>query len=82
MLGDTLVNGVCRRYSRLVERVHIHKELKVSYRQDKAEPPRRQSYIDRVGLDWLVYLLTIVRFMQRRDYIEEGIVLRLRLPLT
>ncbi len=27
-------------------------------------------------------LLTIVRFMQQRDCIEEGIVLRLRLPLT
>jgi hypothetical protein len=27
-------------------------------------------------------LLTIVGFMQKRDCIEEGVILRLRLPLT
>jgi hypothetical protein len=36
-------------YSRVVERVRLHKELKVSYRQDKAKPPRQQSYVDRAG---------------------------------
>lgn len=40
-------------YSRVVERVRLHKELKVSYRQDKAEPPRQQSYVDRAGLELL-----------------------------
>jgi hypothetical protein len=34
--------------------VRLHKEVKVSYRQDKAEPPRWQSYVDGVGLKWLV----------------------------
>lgn len=57
----TLVTGVCRWYSRVVERVRLHEEPKVSYKEDKAEPPR-QSYVDRVGLGWLVYLLTIARF--------------------
>jgi hypothetical protein len=36
------------------ERVRLHKELKVSYRKDKAEPPRQQSYVDQVGLERLV----------------------------
>jgi hypothetical protein len=48
------MTGVCRWYSRVVERVRLHKELKVSYRQGKAEPPRQQSYVDRVGLERLV----------------------------
>lgn len=43
------------------------------------ESAQRQSYVNGVGLEWLV---TVARFMQRRDCIEEGILLRLRLPLT
>ena len=75
------MTGVCRWYSRVVERVRLHKELKVSYRQDKAEPPRQQSYVDRVGLERLVPD-DHSQVLAQRDCIEEGIVLRLRLPLT
>jgi hypothetical protein len=82
MLRGTLVTGVRRLYSRVVASVRLHKELKASYRQDKAEPAQRQSYVDGVSLEWLVCLLAVARFMQRRDCIEEGILLRLRLPLT
>jgi hypothetical protein len=48
------LNGVCLWYSRVGERVRLHKELKVLYRQGKAEPPRQQSYVDRVRLERLV----------------------------
>jgi hypothetical protein len=54
MLKGTLITSVCRQYSRIVERVRLHKGVKVSYRQDKAEPPRWQSYVDGVGLKRLV----------------------------
>jgi hypothetical protein len=50
MLRGTLVTGVHRLYSRVVARVRLYKELKVSYRQDKAEPAYRQSYVDGVSL--------------------------------
>jgi hypothetical protein len=75
------VNRVCRWCSRVVERVRLHKELKVSYRQDKAEPPRRQNYVDRVGLERLVPD-DHSQVHAQQDCIEEGIVLRLKLPLT
>jgi hypothetical protein len=54
MLRGTLMTSVCRQYSRIVEGVCLHKEVKVSYRHDKAEPSRWQSYVDRVGLERLV----------------------------
>jgi hypothetical protein len=82
MLRGTLVTGACRRYSWAVKRVRLHQELKVLHGEDKAETPRRQSYVDQVGLEWLACPLSIVKLMQRRDCIEEGIVLRLRLPFT
>jgi hypothetical protein len=44
MLRGTLATGICWWYSQVAERVRLHKELKVLYRQDKAEPPRQQSY--------------------------------------
>src|SRR5438128_1019509 len=54
MLKGILITSVCRQYSRIVEIVRLHKEVKVSYRQDKAEPLRWQSYVDGVGLKRLV----------------------------
>jgi hypothetical protein len=44
---------------------------KYSYRV--RELPKWQSHGNRVGLEWQVCQL-IARFMQRRDYIEEGII--------
>jgi hypothetical protein len=46
----------------------------------------RQNHLDgkaalTVCLEWPVCVLNIVRFMQRLDYAEEGIFIRLRLPL-
>jgi hypothetical protein len=57
-----------------VERIRPNKELKVSYRQGNAERLGGKIYVDRVGLEGLVCLLTIARFMQRRDCVEKGIV--------
>ena len=56
MIRGTLMTSACRQHSRVTERVRLRKEVRVLYGQDKAEPPRRQSYVNRAGLEWLVCL--------------------------
>jgi hypothetical protein len=46
-----------------------------SSRQDQADLSWRQ-YVGQGAVRWLLCLLAVVRFMQRRDYAEEMVVLR------
>lgn len=46
-----------------------------SSRQDQADSSRRQC-VGQGAVGWLLCLLAVVRFMQRRDYAEEMVVLR------
>jgi hypothetical protein len=46
------MTSVCRQYIRIVERVRLYKGVKD--RQNQAEPPSWQSYIDGMGLERLV----------------------------
>jgi hypothetical protein len=62
----------------MVERVRLHKEVKVSYRQNKVEPPRWQSYVDGLGLERLVpadhsQVHAAARLHRGRDYTKAQV---------
>ena len=62
------MTSVRRLYSRVVERVRFYKELKVSYKQSKAEPAQRQSYVDRIRIHLPVLLELDVTALRRSHY--------------